>query len=172
MAGRGKKASGVDDKNDPHLKSQLRFKQSVSDRIAIFLTDTFGSPAFLFFAVAFFAIWILWNLGFISGLKPFDKFPFQALEMVVSVFAVILSVSVLISQNRQGKREKMSQQIEFEVNVRAEKEITKMLEMLHEIQKKVGITANPDKELEEMKEDLNIHELHQKLDKTKDEGIL
>ena len=155
--------------NDPGLKSKLQFKQSVSDKIAIFLTDTFGSPAFLFFAVAFFILWITWNLGLISGLKPFDKFPFQALEMVVSVFAIILSVSVLISQNRQGKREKVSQQIEFEVNVRAEREITKMLEMLHEIQKKLGITDRPDKELEEMKEDLNIHALHEKLDQKQDD---
>ena len=57
----------------------------------------------------------------------------------------------------------LQQQIEFEVNVRAENEITKMLEMLHEIQIKMGISSSVDAELEEMKENLDIQKIHDKL---------
>jgi uncharacterized membrane protein len=83
--------------------------------------------------------------------------------MVVSIFAIILSVSVLISQNRQRRLEKVRQEVEFAVNVRSEAEITKMLSMLHAIQKKLGM-KNEDQELEAMKEKLDIRQLHQKLD--------
>lgn len=73
-------------------------------------------------------------------------------------------MSVLISQNRQRKLEKIREQVEFEVNIRAEKEITKMLEMLHEMQLKMGIRKN-DQELEEMKEKLDVNELHEHIKK-------
>jgi uncharacterized membrane protein len=70
---------------------------------------------------------------------------------------------VLISQNRQRKIEKIREQVEFEVNIKAETEITKILEMLHDIQKKMGI-AKKDPELEEMKETTDIQQLHRHID--------
>lgn len=120
-------------------KANLNIRKSWSDRLSLLLTDVFGSLVFLTICFFFFALWIIWNSGLIPGLKPIDQYPFPVLEMVVSIFAVILSVSVLISQNRQGKLEKIRQEVEFEVNVRAENEITKILKMLHTMQKKMGI---------------------------------
>lgn len=91
--------------------------------------------------------------------------------MIVTLFSIILSVSVLINQKREGKMNSVRQQIEFEVNVHAETEITKVLEMLHEIQKKLGINITTDTELEEMKETLDIGQLHEKLNSI-DENII
>ncbi len=85
------------------------------------------------------------------------------LTMIVSLFAIILSVAVLISQNREGKMNSLRQQIEFEVNVHAENEITKVLAMLHEIQIKLGISNKTDTVLEEMKEPLDIQKIHEQL---------
>ncbi|RZK53028.1 MAG: DUF1003 domain-containing protein [Pedobacter sp.] len=134
------------------------------DKIALFVTNTFGSVVFLLIFVAFVAGWISWNAGLIPGLKPFDEFPFSELEMGVSIFAIFLSITVLISQKRQARLEKISQEVEFEVNVRSEKEITKVLEMLHRIEKKLGITDN-DKELEEMKSSTDVADLHKQVKK-------
>ena len=155
----------IEDSTAPttELKSNIELNHSGKDRIAIFISDFFGSLPFLFSCLIFFVFWITWNIGLIPSLKPFDNFPFPALEMVVSIFAIVLSVSVLLSQNRQTRRDKVRQQVEFEVNVHAENEITKMLIMLHDIQKKLGIDAK-DNELEQMKESLNIQQLHEKID--------
>lgn len=155
----------TEENNRLEIKSRLEITMTLSDRVALFITDMFGSIKFLCLCLLFFVLWITWNLNFLPGLKPFDRYPFPALEMIVSLFAVILSVSVLITQNRQGKIEKLRQQVEFEVNVRAENEITKVLQMLHEMQKKMGIESN-DSELETMKESINLQELHQKMDDT------
>lgn len=130
-----------------------------SDKISMLITNTLGSISFLFLCGLAIVFWICWNLNFIPSFKPFDPYPFPALEMVVSIFAIILSISVLISQKRQAKLERVSQQVEFEINVRAEEEITKMLEMLHAIQKKLGI-IDTDVELEQMKEKTDIEQLH------------
>lgn len=136
-----------------------RVLKNHNDKVSLLITNTFGSIAFLFVCAAFIVFWLTCNLNLIPGIKAFDPFPFPELEMVVSIFAIILSISVLISQKRQARLEKINQQVEFEINIKAEKEITKVLEMLHVIQKKLGID-NDDTELEKMKEKTDIDQLH------------
>ena len=145
------------------LKSNLEFNKSWGERIAVLLARIFGSMMFLFGSIVLFLVWITWNLNLLPHLKAFDPYPFTMLTMIVALFSIILSVSVLINQKREGKMNSVRQQIEFEVNVHAENEITKVLEMLHDIQKKLGIDNTSDKELEEMKETLDIQKLHEKL---------
>lgn len=148
---------------DNQMKSILEFDKSTSDRIAVILTNTFGSMKFLCVSLVLFLVWISWNLNLLPKLKAFDPYPFTMLTMIVALFSIILSVSVLINQKRDGKMNNIRQQIEFEVNVHAENEITKVLEMLHEIQKKLGIDSSKDTELEKMKETLDIQQLQEKL---------
>ena len=148
--------------NIGEIKSSLPLNISLSDRIALFITNMFGSILFLIICIVTFLFWILWNTAVIPGARPFDRYPFPALEMGVSVFAVILSVSVLLSQKRIGRMEKTRRKVEFEVNFRAENEITKILHMLHEMQKKMGID-NQDYELEIMKENIDLNQLHKQI---------
>jgi len=170
MAKRKKKSELIDNgeagSSNPELKSSLEFTKTRTDQATILLIEVFGTVTFLVCCIIFFVVWICWNVH-LSPLKPFDPFPFPILQMTVSVFAIILSVSVLINQNRQGKIEKVSQQIEFEVNVRAESEITKVLTMLHEIHQKMGLNSESDKELEEMKEATDIQQIQQTINDSK-----
>jgi len=146
------------------LKSLLNFEKTWTDKVAVFIAGLFGSMAFLICCMLFFVIWICWNLNFLPVLKPFDPSPFPILQITVSIFAIILSISVLINQNRQGRIDKISQQVEFEVNVLAESEVTKMLNMLHELHQHLGLHTKEDRELEEMKEPTDISQIHQTLD--------
>ena len=146
------------------LKSELDIEKGLSDHFGAKITAVLGSLWFLAGYCILFTVWICWNVNLLPGLKPFDPFPFPILEMVVSLFAIILSVSVLVNQNRQGSIERIRRQVEFEVNVRAENEITKVLNMLHEIQQKMGLANAVDQELEDMKEPIDIKQLHQTLD--------
>jgi len=151
-----------------HLKSSLEFTKTPTDKFAIFTTNVLGSMTFLLGSLAFFTAWILYNL---FGPQPFDRYPFPVLEMVVSLFAIILSVTVLINQNRQGHMDKTRQQVEFEVNVRAEHEITKVLNMLHEIHHKLGLkSGDDDKELQEMKEITDVKKIHHTVDEEQDDN--
>ena len=148
---------------DKELKSALEFTHTRTDNFSVVTTNILGSMTFLISSLVFFTIWIGWN---IVSSHPFDPFPFPVLDMVVSLFAIVLSVTVLINQNRQGHMEKVRSQVEFEVNVRAENEITVMLNMLHEIHKKLGLKVEVDKELEEMKEVIDVKQIHQVIDKS------
>ncbi len=145
------------------LKSSLEFEKTGTDKFGVFIAKLLGSMGFLIGCIIFFILWIGLNLG-ATPIKPFDPFPFPILEMMVSIFAIILSVSVLINQNRQSRIEKTRQQVDFEVNVRAENEITKVLNMLHEIHQKMGLHSDEDKELEKMKKTTDVKEIHKSLD--------
>ncbi len=93
----------------------LEFNGSWGERIAVFLSKTFGSMKFFCLTLLVLFIWLTWNLNLLPKLKPFDPYPFTMLTMIFSVLSIILSISVLINQNRKGKMNSIRQQIEFEV---------------------------------------------------------
>ena len=126
------------------LKSRSLLTQVADD-----LTETFGSTGFLFLNALFFLVWILINLEVIPGLPAFDPFPFGLLTMAVSLEAIFLSIFVLVSQNRSSYVNSIREEVHLRVNLIAEEEITKVLEILAEIRKEMGIKKT-DKELEDM----------------------
>ena len=81
----------------------------------------------LILAVLFFIVWLLMNTGKISGIVPFDPFPFPLMTTMVSLEAIILTLIVLMSQNRQSFISSLREEIDMQVNIVAEKEITKIL---------------------------------------------
>ena len=130
-----------------------------SERVADFLTSRFGSLWFLIVNGLVFVGWIVINVGYVKHISPFDPFPFNLLTMVVSLEAIVLSVVVLISQNKSSTIEDIREEIDFRVNVEAEKEITKILHMLETIQRKLKIKNGHDAELKAMKMRLNIERI-------------
>jgi uncharacterized membrane protein len=96
-------------------------------RAADWIADFSGSLPFLFLHVVFFTVWILLNTTF-ERWGGFDRYPFGFLTLVVSLEAIILSVFVLLSQNRQAQRDKIRGDIEYDVNLKAEMQIAHMHE--------------------------------------------
>ena len=96
--------------------------QRVADRLANFS----GSITFLNLHIAWFGFWVLVNLGKVPLLHPFDPFPFGLLTMVVSLEAIALSCFVLISQNRQGMKDRIRSEVEYSANIRAGLEVTQL----------------------------------------------
>jgi uncharacterized membrane protein len=72
---------------EKEIKSALEFNKTRIDHFAIFMTNGLGSIYFLLSCVIFFSIWIGWNM---LNPKSFDPSPFSILEMLVSLFAIIL----------------------------------------------------------------------------------
>ena len=102
--------------------------QRIADGIAWFS----GSMGFLFINAAWFAIWIAINT-LPLGIPVFDPFPFGLLTMILSIEAIFLSCFVLISQNRQGEKDRVRSDIEYEVNIKAELEVAHLHEKVDRI---------------------------------------
>jgi CRP/FNR family cyclic AMP-dependent transcriptional regulator len=105
-------------------------KRTAVMRVADWISEFSGSLPFLFIHLVAFAIWIGLNIGPLSRTRygGWDEYPFGLLTMVVSLEAIILSVFVLLSQNRQVARDRVRNDIEYEVNVKAELQIAHMHE--------------------------------------------
>jgi CRP/FNR family transcriptional regulator, cyclic AMP receptor protein len=102
-------------------------------RVADWVANFSGSITFLVLHVCFFAMW----LGFNSLPIGFDPFPFNLLTMTVSLEAIILSTLLLFSSNRQGARDRVRADIEYEVNLKAELEVAHLHEKIDEMREDV-----------------------------------
>ncbi|HSS78474.1 MAG TPA: DUF1003 domain-containing protein [Thermoanaerobaculia bacterium] len=120
-----------------NVNLEVADSRSQVEKVADWIAAFSGSITFLMIHVVIFAVWILLNVDWLPGWKPpmFDPFPFGLLTMVVSLEAIILSVFVLLSQNRQASKERIRGDIEYEVNLKAELEIAHLhekMDRLHE----------------------------------------
>lgn len=114
---------------------EIEDSRTVVMKVADWISEFSGSLPFLFIHVGLFAIWIALNAGPLarSSIGGWDPFPFGLLTMVVSLEAIILSVFVLLSQNRQAARERVRNEIEYQVNLKAELEIAHMHEKVDDM---------------------------------------
>lgn len=134
-------------------------------RIADRLTSSFGSMSFLVSNVIFFAGWVVINQGYFRPLvEPFDQFPYIFLTMVVSLEAIMLTVIVLMSQNRQGYISSVRDELILQTNLIAEREVTKVLQMIADLHKHHGVKRPSDPELEAMLKDTDISYIERKLE--------
>jgi len=102
--------------------------RSTVERAADWISDFSGSLPFLFMHLVVFALWIVLNVPPLakSEIGGWDTYPFGLLTMSVSLEAIILSVFVLLSQNRQIARDRVRNDIEYEVNLKAELEVAQL----------------------------------------------
>ncbi len=145
------------------FKSRFNANRRWYDRFADFMTEEFGTIWFFVANLIWYIVWMAWNSNIFPWLTKFDPYPFNFLTMMVSLEAIFLSIIVLISQNRQSGIADMREEIDFNINVRAEQEITKILIMLQQIQTQMGIAGVLDEELEEMEKQLDLDEIEQQL---------
>jgi CRP/FNR family cyclic AMP-dependent transcriptional regulator len=113
-------------------------QRGVVDRCADWIADFSGSIPFLAIHVVIFAVWIGLNMA-LDEKHRFDAFPFGLLTMVVSLEAIILSVFVLLSQNRQIEKDRVRGEIEYDVNLKAELEIMQLHEKLDQLTGDVSV---------------------------------
>jgi uncharacterized membrane protein len=144
------------------LEAKSLRARSWPTRTADTLTSWSSTPFFLFLNIFLFAIWIGLNTGWIPGIEPFDPFPYGLLTMAVSLEAIMLSIFVLISQNRAAQIATLREELHLRINLIAEQEITKTLKILAHMRKKMGIRSE-DAELEKMIEDIDTSDLEESI---------
>jgi uncharacterized membrane protein len=111
-----------------NVNEEVEDRRSVVQKAADWIAEFSGSIPFLLIHVVWFAFWISANVGILPGISAFDPYPFGLLTMVVSLEAIVLSVFVLLSQNRQAEKEHVRSDIEYDVNLKAELEIAHLHE--------------------------------------------
>jgi len=113
-----------------NVNQEVEDKRTTIERAADWIAWFSGSIPFLIIHVVIFSVWILLNVEWVPHAPMFDPFPYGLLTMVVSLEAIILSVFVLLSQNRQAEKDHVRSDVEYEVNLKAELEVAHLHEKL------------------------------------------
>jgi uncharacterized membrane protein len=140
-------------------------RRSNSERLADAVGVFAGSLLFVVLHLVLVVAWLLINSGKIPSARPFDPYPFSFLGVIVAVEAVILSSFILMRQNRMMRRGERRDHLNLQVDLLAEKEITKLLQMVRAICGHMGLqNILADREIRDLSQNTSIESLSQTLE--------
>jgi uncharacterized membrane protein len=126
------------------LRRRAHGRRTPSQRFADSVFRIAGSTRFVVAHLFGFALWIVVNTSlFVEG-GLWDPYPFVMLTTVVSLEAIVLSSLVLASQNRAQRLADQNADLDLHVNLLAEREVTRILQRVDAIAKKLDIEKRPD----------------------------
>jgi len=144
------------------LEQLAKAQRGFADRMAEFVATFCGSITFVWIHAVLFTIWIAWNV--VPGMPRFDPYPFTFLTLCVSLEAIFLSSFILIAQNYEMRVTERRSQLDLQINLLAEQENTKMLQLLENIARKVGASPGNDPEIRALEEATRPEKLAQQIE--------
>ena len=119
---------------------------SAQDKIAEVVTRFTGSMAFVYIHLVAFGLWVVLNAGLIPDIRPWDP-TFVILATEASVEAIFLSTFVLISQNRAAALADKRADLDLQINLLSEHEITRLLSVAIAIAKQSGVSLEDQRDV-------------------------
>lgn len=112
------------------FEKKLTFGQRLADKVAMFG----GSWTFIIIFAAILLSWVLFNSFILARHgKAFDVYPYILLNLFLSMLAAVQAPVILMSQNRQGVKDRLDAAHDYEVNLKAELEILSLHEKIDEL---------------------------------------
>ncbi|HEX4440401.1 MAG TPA: DUF1003 domain-containing protein [Thermoanaerobaculia bacterium] len=105
--------------------------EHIADKVASFG----GSWAFILSFLGLLLVYTAVNVGL--GTRSWDPYPFILLNLILSMLAAIQAPVIMMSQNRQDKKDRVRGEMDFDVNRRAESEIQTLANQVHQLHEKV-----------------------------------
>jgi len=121
-----------------NINKEFEKKRTITQKMSDWITEFCGSMVFVYIHSIWFALWILLNVSLFAVFGLFDPFPYGLLTMIVSLEAILLSTFILISQNRQAQKSDLRADMDYRINLKAEKEIAEILARLKNVERKVN----------------------------------
>lgn len=126
---------------------------TAEERVVTAITGFAGSMYFVYLHLLFFGLWIIANLGWVPGVRPWDA-SFTILAVLGSIEAIFLTVFVLISQNRMSALADKRADLDVQINLLSEHEITKVAALLEAIARHLDVEIEAEEEISEVKKDV------------------
>ncbi len=111
----------------------IRGQDTLGDRIADGVARFGGSWSFIFSFVGVMLLWVTVNAVLLVH-RPIDPFPFTLLNLFLSMIAALQGPIIMMSQNRQDAKDRVRSELDYQVNLKAELEITELLKKVEGIQ--------------------------------------
>jgi len=146
--------SSVLERNIQALTDRRRREEAGATRqekVAEAITRFTGSMLFVYLHLALFGFWIAANIGLIPGVPTWDE-SFVILAMWASVEAIFLSTFVLISQNRMSAAADKRADLDLQISLLSEHEITRIATLVAAIAERLEIRTEVDGEMAEVQQ--------------------
>jgi uncharacterized membrane protein len=115
------------------LSGQMTFGQKLADKVAAFG----GSWTFISLFAIVLVVWVFLNsFVLLKFNESFDPYPYILLNLFLSMLAAIQAPIILMSQNRQAYKDRLSAEHDYEVNLKAELEIITLHEKIDLLREK------------------------------------
>lgn len=112
---------------------------SVGDRLADKVAAVGGSWAFIIVFALVLLAWMLLNSEILGHFgMAFDPYPFIFLNLMLSTLAAIQAPVIMMSQNRQSAKDRLTASVDYEINLRAELEIMRLHHKIDTLTEKVS----------------------------------
>lgn len=108
---------------------RLTWGQRVADQVAAFG----GSWTFIISFGVVLALWVIVNVIVLPASDVFDPYPFVFLNLILSMLAAIQAPVIMMSQNRQSNKDRLTASHDYEVNLKAELEIMNLHEKIDKV---------------------------------------
>jgi CRP/FNR family cyclic AMP-dependent transcriptional regulator len=104
-------------------------RQTFADRMADALTEFGGSWKFIAATIAFTIFWVIYNTAWRHD-QGIDPFPYSFLDVMNGIVAALLAPIILISQNRQGDKDRLRADLDYQVNLKNELALNELMRRL------------------------------------------
>jgi CRP/FNR family cyclic AMP-dependent transcriptional regulator len=111
-------------------------KETFGERIADTVASFGGSWTFIIAALT--ALMVYGAISITMGQRSWDPYPFILLNLFLSMLAAIQAPVIMMSQNRQDKKDRVRSELDFDVNRRAESEIQGLAQKMNLLGDKIG----------------------------------
>ena len=101
---------------------------TVADRAADLIAEFGGSWKFILLSIALIIFWIIFNSLFL--IRGFDPAPYAMLNLVLAVIAGMQAPIIMMSQNRQGEKDRLRADLDYQVNLKNELSLAEVLRRL------------------------------------------
>lgn len=105
---------------------------TVGERLADRVAAIGGSWGFIIGFSVFMVAWAILNTMVLAR-HAFDPFPFIFLNLMLSMLAAIQAPVIMMSQNRQAAKDRLTEKLDYEINLRAELEIMRLHEKIDQM---------------------------------------
>lgn len=117
------------------IDKQEEAKMTVGDKLADKVSEVAGSWPFIFIFIGFLIAWIVLNTVVFVGNIKIDPFPYTLLNLVLSCIAAVQAPIIMMSQNRQSKKDSLRNQNDYRIDLKSELILETLYEHMEEILK-------------------------------------
>ena len=111
-----------------NVNEEEQARLTMADRAADLIAEFGGSWKFIGASIALIILWILFNSYVL--LSGFDPAPYQMLNLVLAVIAGMQAPIIMMSQNRQGEKDRLRADLDYQVNLKNELSLAEVLRRL------------------------------------------